>query len=175
MERPDLSTRSPEELIAMFSDPAARVFATHEMAVRGAMALAALGGVLDGSALNPFGRPHRDSGEVYRCALISARLMGAQAVCLESLLREAVRRSTGICAAEAIQALREAGWKDDETLHVLAEALDREGDVAAEAVGAIDRAGKRNHPVIVTRLESSSRARQWMDRFGHSSRHGVPG
>jgi hypothetical protein len=151
------------------SEPALRVFATHEMAARGATALAAIRGVLDGSMVNPFGHPYRTFGEVYRCALISARMMGIEALCLEPLLRDAVKSSTGACAAEAIQALREVGWKDDETLLVLTEALEHEVDVAAEAVIAIIRAGKRNHPLVVTRLESSPRARNWMDRFAPPS------
>ncbi|WP_434042747.1 MULTISPECIES: hypothetical protein [Sorangium] len=170
MEKPDLGTKTPEELITLFSDPAARVFATHRMAEMGALALAAIRSVLDGSAVNPFGHSYRSYGEVYRCALISARFMGAQAISLEPLLRDAARDSTGICSVEAIQALRCIGWKDDETLSVLAEALDRDMDTAAEAVIAIEHAGKADHPAAANRLSSSPRAREMMARFGRRNR-----
>jgi hypothetical protein len=160
----DLTSGSHEELIAMFSDPALRVLATHEIAARGAPALDAIRGVLDGSALNPFGHPYRGQGEVYRCALISARLMGPRAQGLEPLLRDAAGDSTGINAVEAIQALREVEWKDEQTLLVLAEALDREAEVAAEAAAAIERASKHHHPIVARRLQASPRARKWMER-----------
>jgi hypothetical protein len=163
MNKPDLSSKSPEELVALFLDPRDRVFATHEMAARGEMALDAIRGVLDGSTTNPSGAPLRDHWELYRCTLVSARLMGSPALCLEPLLREAVTRLTGVCAAEAVQALVAVGWRDDETLLLLVDALDREADVSAEAAIAILRAGKRTHPAVVERLEASARARMSMD------------
>ncbi|WP_437539025.1 hypothetical protein WME79_23000 [Sorangium sp. So ce726] len=171
MEKPDLSAKTPEELITLFSDPAARVFATHRMAEMGAPALVAIRSVLDGSAVNRFGHSYRSFGEVYRCALISAGLMGAQAISLEPLLRDAARHSTEILSAEAIHALRRIGWNDDETVSVLAGALDRDVDTAAEAVIAIEHAGKADHPVVANQLSSSPRAREMMARFGRKIAH----
>ncbi len=167
MVSPNLSKWSEAELIAGFADPGTRGFATHEMCVRGEKALLAIRGILDGSSVDSHGNPYPETSEVFRCALVSARLMGTRARCLEALLRELVGRVMGICAAEAIQALVQIEWRDQETLLVLVEALEREADIAAEAANAIARSGNCDHPLVVERLYVSSRARSAMEWFGN--------
>lgn len=119
---------------------------------------------LDGTARNAFGvNPYGMASEPFRCALVTARLIGPEARALIPLIADAFRRGLGTSACEALLALTAIAPTDDETAAILAGALARDPELASTAAGEIIRLKLVDHPVIRGTLAGSETARAALD------------
>jgi hypothetical protein len=89
--------------------------------------------------------------------------MGAAATPLVPLIAAAFRRGSGPTALEALLALTEIAPADESTLAILAEALARDAELAANAALEIVRLGLLEHPAISRTLETSTTAQGLVD------------
>lgn len=124
--------------------------------------------ILNGQAKNNYGYSFSDFIDPCRTAMIAVQELYKNGIVIddiESLLIKMCNHEAYMVIEEACRTFSIIGWKSDEVTEKICELLDCQFSVAAEAVFALEKAGKINSEQLKKKLHLSCQAKKMFEFF----------